>query len=181
MKRLKCESCGGNIEVDENQEFATCPYCKAKYQLNENKNIYIKLDDNTKELIENSFGFVHKVANRGAKFVMIPIMVFAAVVIIMIVMSFKTQSSYEVDSFNNHYEHYSGTKSKFFIESALDSVVTNNKTNKDHLITVVYNDTSITDPDKIVELKHSLENKQYEVKLDYDKDGYINKITLEDI
>ena len=43
MKKLKCESCGGDIELDENKEFATCPFCQTKYQLNETKNIYIKM------------------------------------------------------------------------------------------------------------------------------------------
>ena len=50
------------------------------------------------------------------------------------------------------------------------------------LITVIYKDKETTDPDTIVEIKHSLNDRnKYEVKLDYDNDGYVNKITLEDI
>ena len=35
MKQLKCNNCGATIEItDEDKDFAICPYCKAKYQLN---------------------------------------------------------------------------------------------------------------------------------------------------
>ena len=182
MKKLKCESCGGNIEIDENQEYATCPFCKTKYQLNENKNIYIKLDDNTKDLIENTFGYLHNFNNKKAKFVIIPsIAIFIILIVIAVMSATKTNNSFNKNSFNRHYELYSGTEYKLIIESTLDKVVTNNKTNKKHLITVIYKDKETTNPDAIIEIKHSLKDKKYEVKLDYDNDGYVNKITLEDI
>ena len=52
---------------------------------------------------------------------------------------------------------------------------------KDHLVTVIYKDNSTTDPDEIVNIKHSLEDKNYEIKLDYNEDELVNKITIEDI
>ena len=76
---------------------------------------------------------------------------------------------------------YSGTTNKFHINYLLDNVVTNNKKDKDHLVTVIYKDNSTTDPDDIINIKHSLENKNYEIKLDYDDEGLVNKITIEDI
>ena len=60
MQILKCESCKGNIEIDDDKEFATCPFCHAKYKLNETKNLYIKLDDNTKELLQSGMQHVGK-------------------------------------------------------------------------------------------------------------------------
>ena len=82
MKQLKCENCGATIKVtDENNDFAECPYCKAKYQLNERKDIYIRMDDNTKEILTNSFGRITK----QSKFVMIPVLVFALIMIIVII------------------------------------------------------------------------------------------------
>ncbi len=40
---------------------------------------------------------------------------------------------------------------------------------------------SKNDSNDIKNLKQKLEDKDYEVVFDYDKDGFINKITLEDI
>ena len=208
MKKLKCESCGGNIEIDELAEFATCPFCKTKYKLNETKNVYIKLDDNTKELLEHSmhnFGKISKVA-------LIP---FAAVFIMILIVTFiiifnvskhskptnnhltnnETETQKEIENtinnvkktisktaFNSKFEPYSGTQSKFFIESLLDNAVTNNKTNKDLLVTVIYKDKTTTDPDEIINIKHSLKDRvKYEIKLNYDEDNYVNTITIEDL
>ena len=30
MKKLKCESCGGDVEIDENKKIEKCPFCKTK-------------------------------------------------------------------------------------------------------------------------------------------------------
>ena len=201
MKKLKCDSCGGTIEIEEGNEFATCPFCKTKYKLNETKNIYIKLDDNTKEILEKSFGRF----NRVRKLIMIPAIIIFITIFVIAIISFininKNKESYDnsennntintykeikkkisQSSFNNKYEMYSGTQSKFFIESLLDNVVTNNKKNKEMLVTIIYNDKSTTDPEEIINIKHSLDDKKkYEIKLDYDDDGYVNKITIENL
>lgn len=207
MKQLKCENCGAKIEIkDENAEYGTCPYCKAKYQLHETKDINIKMDDNTKEILSNSFVNF----NKQSKFATIFIMAVAAIMIIAIIGTFITRinlskrtNTTTIDtnitnkveetiqdakekisksSFNSKFEIRSGTKYKSSIEYLLDDVITNNKTNKDMLITVIYKDKETTDPDYIVEIKHSLNDRnKYEVKLDYDDDGYVNKITIEDI
>lgn len=206
MQKLKCESCGGNIQIEEDKEFATCPFCKTKYKLNETKNVYIKLDDNTKELLENgmhNFGKMSKLA-------IIPfIVVFIIIIIIAFTIIFNISKVKEdkptnnqitnnedviedtinnikktisKSSFNSKFEPYSGTQSKFFIESLLDNAVTNNKTNKELLVTVTYKNNTTTDPDEIVNIKHSLKDKtKYEIKLDYDEDNYVNTITIEEL
>ena len=205
MQKLKCSSCGGNIEIEEDKEFATCPFCQTKYKLNETKNVYIKLDDNTKELLKNSmhnFSSMHKVF----------IIPFVAIFIIILISTFtiffntskKTNSinnnkinieEEKIDnaindikktisktSFNSKFETYSGTQSKFFIQSLLDNAVTNNKTNKELQVSVTYKNQTTTDPDEIINIKHSLkDNTKYEIKLDYDEDNYVNKITIEDL
>ena len=209
MQKLKCESCGGNIEIEEDKEFATCPFCQTKYKLNETKNVYIKLDDNTKEFLENS---IHNFSNIRKVFI-IPFIVIMIVIIITTftiiynsskrskivndnkITNIDTTTEETIDktindikktisksSFNSKFESYSGTKSKFFIESLLDNVVTNNKTNKELIVTVTYKDITTTIPDEIINIKHSLkDNTKYEVKLDYDEDNYVNKITIEDL
>ena len=190
MKKLTCETCGGKMELDESKEFATCPYCNTKYKLNEDKNIYIKFDEDTKKIFNDGV----KSAKKVSLLVFIPhiiitIVVFAFIIFVgfNIFKAIKSQinddswSSVEKSSFNSKYEMYSGTTNKFHINYLLDNVVTNNKKDKDHLVTVIYKDNSTTDPDEIVNIKHSLEDKNYEIKLDYNEDELVNKITIEDI
>ena len=75
-----------------------------------------------------------------------------------------------------------GTQSKFVLSNYLDEVVTKNKTNSKHTITVTYKETTTSSEDGIVKIKHTLdENAKYEVSLDYDSDGFINKVTIKDI
>lgn len=84
--------------------------------------------------------------------------------------------------FNDTFEFRIGTEYKSNIEYLLDDVVTNNKTGKGHIITVIYNQTTTTDPDSIVNIKHSLDDsKDYEVSADYGSNGFINKIIIKDI
>ena len=33
MEKLKCSSCGGNLQVEENKEYAVCDHCGAKRRL----------------------------------------------------------------------------------------------------------------------------------------------------
>ena len=58
----------------------------------------------------------------------------------------------------------------------------NNKENSNKIITVVYNETITTDLNKIGELKSSFkQGKNYEIMLDYDVNGFVNKVTIKDI
>lgn len=93
-----------------------------------------------------------------------------------------THDSFEVNSFNTPYETDAGKRSGFFIVRTLDDIVTNNKTNKSHIIAVVYNGITATEEKSIKEIRNMLsENKDYDVSLDYDSNGYVNKFTIEDI
>lgn len=85
----------------------------------------------------------------------------------------------EAKVFNAPFELYNGLQSGMFLDMLLDQVVTNNKTEADHIITVVYNETMTAVPDEITALKQNLEDsKEYEVSLDYDADGFVNKVTI---
>lgn len=206
MKKLKCESCGGSIDVEENNEFATCPFCKTKYKLNETKSIYIRLDDNAKEILQTHM----KQTSKISKFIFLPFaVVFIFIFIIIFIDIFKesrstnqrlnsnTQNNHieqteeniknirdsiNKNSFNWYFDSYSGSRYKPNVEIVLDNVVKNNKTNKELLVTVVYKDKETTDPDTIIEIKHLLKDRnKYEVKIDYDEYGYVNKVTIEDL
>ena len=91
-------------------------------------------------------------------------------------------SGFNVDEYNLEFKYGDGTQNGVFVQETLNKVNSKNKTSKDHKITVKYNNEETQDEDKIISIKQSLKSlKQYEVKYEYDKDGYINKIVIEDI
>lgn len=92
----------------------------------------------------------------------------------------EMKSDFDKNSFNSDFTFYVGTKYGSNVSNLIDKIITNNKTNKEHLITVIYNNENLTDSTKIKNIKNELsEWNQYEVSEDYDDDGYINKITIE--
>ena len=94
----------------------------------------------------------------------------------------ELKSESDKNSFNFEFEAHSGTQGKIWINYLLDDVVTNNKTNSDHLVSVIFGETETSDPDSIIDIKHSIKEKnEYEIVLDYDEDGYVNLITIRDI
>ena len=183
MKKLKCESCGGDIEIDESKNLATCPFCNTKYQLNETKNVYLKVDEDIKKAALGAFERNQKISKVmflifGVFFVFI-----FGIVAYNIFKQTTGTSEFDIRSFNSKYEINKGTEVKENVNNLIDNIVTNNKTNK-RKITVVFNGESITDPDKLVAIKKELKNwprYEYEVGFDYDKDGFIEKATIEEI
>lgn len=92
----------------------------------------------------------------------------------------KIISEFDVNFFNNEFEMYSGTKYGSQVAYLLDSVITSNKKNTDHIIEVVFDSTKTNSQDEIRNFKKKLDDwTKYEVVLDYDSDGYICKITIE--
>ena len=65
--------------------------------------------------------------------------------------------------------------------TVLDKVVSSNKTN-DKKITVTYNQTQTQDEVKITEIKRSIEQfNNYSISYNYDEDGIINEIIIENL
>lgn len=173
MKKLKCTSCGGNMTIDANNEYATCSYCGTKYKLNQDINLNLNLDEDIKETIIERQIF-------AKKFMIIPIIMFIVISVFMMYrfITFHNNSSFDVDNFNASFEMKSGKQSKFFINDLINDVITNNQKNKDKLITVKYDNIETTDIEEIIEIQNSLNESSYTVLFDYDKKGYINKVTL---
>ena len=87
----------------------------------------------------------------------------------------------ELDSFNSPFEMYTGTEFGSAVSSLLNAVITNNKKNQEHLLTVIYGTHNTTNPEEITNIKKELDDwHKYEVSLDYDEDGYANKITIQE-
>lgn len=89
-------------------------------------------------------------------------------------------SKIEVDEFNFDLEAYSGTQYGSSVSRLLDNVITKIKKNADHSITVTFGTTTTSKTDEIITIKKQFDKTlQYEVSLDYDSNGYINKVTIE--
>ena len=92
----------------------------------------------------------------------------------------KQQEETNRESFNRTFETRTGTNRKVPVGWALDDVITNNKTNSEHIITVVFESTTTSDPNEIKNIKKRLQDwTDYEVSVDYDDNGYVNKLTIE--
>ena len=88
-------------------------------------------------------------------------------------------SQFDVSRFNNFIEMYSGTKAGAHVTAALDQIITSNKTNE-RKITVKYNGTETQDETEIKNIKRKMGTfDNYEVTLEYDVDGFINKAIIE--
>lgn len=87
---------------------------------------------------------------------------------------------FEVESFNSTYELDVGENYGLSVKRTLDKVITNNKKNTNNILTVVFEEVSTTDPEEIKKLKKNFDDwTKYEVSVDYDENGYVNKITIE--
>ena len=197
MKKLNCSSCGAELRIEENKEYAVCDHCGTKYKLNEDLNINIKLDDNVKDVINTSFGTV----NKASKFMFVPIFIFVIAFSLILFIGIrsinrsrnnsnenkkqqeeninKQQEEVKKDVFNFQFVNDNGTKSAFLLESTLDEIIQSNKL-YNRKVTLVYNGKETTDETEIINIKHSLEG-DYEVSLDYDSEGFIYKIRVDTI
>lgn len=91
------------------------------------------------------------------------------------------QAQHEITYFNQDFDWYEGTQSGSEVNSLLTKVTKSLKTNKEHIISVSYNGATTSNPDEITALKKQFDDfKKYEISMDYDSKGYINKITITD-
>ncbi len=91
----------------------------------------------------------------------------------------EQQDKMDVNDFNFGIESYNGTQYGSTVTSILDKVVTKIKKNSNHSITVTYNSTTTSKTDEIILLKKQFDlTTKYEVSMDYDSNGFINKITI---
>ena len=91
------------------------------------------------------------------------------------------EEKFDKTLFNKELEEYFGTKDGDDVIELIDKVALSLKKDKDHTITVQYNQTKTNDPDEITKLKKQIsEDKKYEVSMDYDNKGNVNSIKITD-
>ena len=54
MRILKCSSCGGDIQIDENSSQRFCPYCGTKYELEQPTNNTTIINNTTINYVSNA-------------------------------------------------------------------------------------------------------------------------------
>ena len=87
---------------------------------------------------------------------------------------------FEIDSFNSKFEFRVGQNYGSSVMHVLDDVIINNKKNQNHILTVVFEGLTTTDPEEIKNAKNNIDEwTKYEISVDYDENGYVNKITIE--
>lgn len=97
-----------------------------------------------------------------------------------IVLELTEKDMSEVRWFNSSYEMYNGTEWGTTIKDLLDKVITNNKTNPERLLTIIYKETITSDVEIIKNLKSNFEKwTDYEVSLNYNEEGYVYQIVIE--
>ena len=98
----------------------------------------------------------------------------------------ESDLKFDKNSFNSNYNFYSGTQPGQSVSMLIDNIINKNKTEKDHLVELIFDNTSYgTDSDNIKQAKNMIQTfkgydiQYYEVSMDYDDNGYVNKVTIE--
>lgn len=98
----------------------------------------------------------------------------------------ESDLKFDKNSFNSNYTFYSGTQPGQSVSMLIDNIINKNKTEKDHLVELIFDNTSYgTDSDNIKQAKNMIQTfkgydiQYYEVSMDYDDNGYVNKVTIE--
>lgn len=192
LKELKCKNCGAKIELEEGKTEVTCKYCNTTFKVddeyskayNYTKGILKAHNDQMQEFYNSREG---KLSKRIINIIFIIVFLIFFLIIGLTISNIYNYSnvieteneSIDVDMFNIPFSGMHGQKSTFFINDYLDKIVTNNKKQQKHIITVKYQDKETSNPDEIIAIKKSLdESKQYELSTDYDQAGFINKLTI---
>ena len=84
-------------------------------------------------------------------------------------------------------------KNSLYNINSIDNIISSNKKNSDHIITLCYQNTCTEDENEMRTIKKNFTEKiptsdpnwfekttqYYDIILDYDEAGYVNKITIE--
>ena len=196
MKKLKCSSCGAELKIEDNKEYAICEHCKSKYKLNEDLNINIKMDEDLKDVMKQGMENTKKTSKIVS--IIAPIIIVGVLISIFAMRSNfnkepdqgnkqiadkinQSKEEFEKSAFNLKFNSVSGTIFGSSVERVLDDIISSNKTN-DRKINLVYNGETTTNEERIIDIKHSLDKwDSYEVSVNYDSDGYVNEIKVEKV
>jgi flagellar biosynthesis/type III secretory pathway M-ring protein FliF/YscJ len=216
LVELECQNCGAALKIEEGADIVHCPYCDAKYKMDDEVQ-HVKYDDMENSGYEFEKGRIkaqkehlenNNIMDKSKTFMMfIPFIIISIIVMVAFVgirsanrkgfekasnsiTSVNTeeankeneeQKKKELESkarvFNMGYSN--GRQATVHIERMLNSIITNNRTNKERIITVKFKDIETQESEQILEIEKQLEEfGYYDVLFDYDEDGFINVMTI---
>lgn len=83
-----------------------------------------------------------------------------------------------LNDFNHELEKYNGTNDKDSIIEMIDKITLSNNKNREHQITILFNNKEYKSVTEIVSIKKELTESNYEIIINYDENGYINQVTI---
>ena len=87
----------------------------------------------------------------------------------------------DIEHFNSTYKSlYTGVQSKFFTGQAIKEVIQDNL-NNERKITVKYKDTKAKESKELTKLISKLNKSEYLITYEYDDEGYISQMNIEDV
>ena len=91
----------------------------------------------------------------------------------------RTYTEFEINRFNTKFEISTGTKMGSIVGYVLDDIITSNNT-QERKITLKYGTTETQDAAEIRKIKQGFNQwGNYEVYVEYDEIGFINKVVVE--
>ena len=92
----------------------------------------------------------------------------------------KTEyDKFVLDGINEELEDYEGIIDGDDLKELLAIIVTNNKLSGNHKISLIFNNISYDNVQKIYKLNKTINSdKEYNVVFNYDEDGYINEVII---
>ncbi len=96
--------------------------------------------------------------------------------------SSKKMDEMEKQAYNQSFEMFSGKQKGLIVKNSIIDAIVSNAEFEDKEMTVKYNDIETKDLEEIKDLQTSLDSsKTYKVSYEYDEDGYIYKVLIEDV
>lgn len=184
LKELKCPNCGASLEVEENVKKVKCEYCHKTFSVEDD---YSTSYNKTKGAIDAQMDAAKKALNDYKKTpasILSKIFIGIAAIIMIAGFSFiiykivDTEVGQKVDKFNWKFETYPGVKSSFFVKGFVSDVIESNNKNPDHQVCVVVDGNESCSFSELSEVATNLNSSEYTVLIEYDNDGYVNKLIL---
>lgn len=194
LKELKCKNCGAKLEVLEDAKKVDCKFCNSSFFIENSydeayKHEKGRLEAQTDHYKEN----VKEISKVGKIIFIVFVIIFALITIFIGTIVYKIVSTipnktndinevkdkFDSEYFNSTISYLSGTKNGFILRSYLELIVTSNKENKKHQITVEYKEIRSNKEEDIVNIKKLLDDStEYEVTVNYDEKGFINEVII---
>ena len=217
LVELECQNCGAALKVEEGADIVHCPYCDAKYKMDDEVQ-HVKYDDMENSGYEFEKGRIkaqkehlenNNIMDKSKTFMIIIPFIIISIIVMAAFVGIRSASrkgfekvsnnitssnteeakkkaeeekkkkelEYEAEVFNMGYSN--GRQATVHIERMLNSIITNNRTNKERIVTVKFKDIETQESEQILEIEKQLDEfGYYDVLFDYDDDGFINVMTI---